>query len=107
MPSPAWEDPDDFLQEDDFAFPAVISLQGGATVSLSVIFDEPGMTARAGDFEHDTTGPTATCRADLVAGVKRSDSITITFPTGARTFDVLKTPKPDGTGFAVLDLAPA
>lgn len=107
MPSPAWEDLDVFLQGDDFAFPAVITLQGGGTIGLSVIFDEEGIQAEAGEFTHDTTNPTATCKLALVGAVKRGDTIAITFPEGVKTFDILAVPKPKrGGGFAILDLAP-
>jgi hypothetical protein len=105
MPSPAWEDLDDFLDPEDFGDQAIITLQAGGTIPLSVIFDEPGMTANLRDFDHDTAGPKATCRENKVAAVRRGDSITIQFRAGARTFDILKTPQPDGTGLAVLDLA--
>lgn len=107
MPSPAWEDLDDFLSDDDFAFPAVIALQGGGQVSLSVIYDDPGEEARLGDaYTHDTTGPKAACKESLVGTVKRGDTITITFPAGPRQFDILRAPEGDGTGMATLHLAP-
>lgn len=105
MPAPAWDDLDDFLQEDDFAFPAVITLQDSGTIPLSVLFDEQGVQARAGEYEHDTTTPTATGKEALLRPVRRGDSIAITFPEGVRTFDILASAKPDGTGMAALDLA--
>lgn len=104
---PAWEDLDAFLDPDDFGFQAVITLQAGGTIPLSVIFDEPGEEAQLRDFEHDATEPRATCRADLVSAVRRGDSIRIMFPAprGAQDFDILRTPKPDGTGLVTIPLA--
>lgn len=107
MPSPAWEDLDDFLREDDFAFPAVINLQGGGQVSLSVIFDDPSVETRLGGdaYMKDDVRPTALCKEALVGAVRRGDTITVTFPDGARTLDILAGAHPDGTGMATLELA--
>lgn len=106
MPIQSWEDLDDFLDEDDFAVPAVIHLQGGGLVSLSVIFDDPNVNAALGDaFVRDDVQPRATCKEALVPAVRRGDTITVTFPTGPRTYDILTAPQPDGTGLAVLELA--
>lgn len=106
MPSPAWEDLDDFLQDDDFAFPAVITLAGGGTIALSGILDDPYVGAKLGEYERDTEGPRFTCREDLVMGkVRRKDTITITYPKGAETLDIMTSPQPDGTGMAVLELS--
>lgn len=108
MPGPAWEDLDDFLDTDDFAMPAVIQLQGGGQVSLSVIYDGPAITADLGDaYTADEARPTAACKESLVGAVRRGDTITITFPApwGARTFDVLAAPKGMEDGMAKLELA--
>lgn len=107
MPSPAWEDLDDFLQEDDFASPAVITLAGGGTIALSGIFDDPHVGAKLGEYERDTQGPTFNCRADAVMGqVRRKDIITITHPNKTtETLDIMTSPQPDGTGLAILELA--
>lgn len=109
MPAPIWEDLELFLQDDEFAAPAVITLQGGGTISLSVLFDDPYVGADAGEYTHDTTDPKATCIASLVGAVQRGDSILINFPAqlgGPKTFDILTSPQGDGTGMAVLELAP-
>lgn len=104
MPQPSWEDLDEFL--DDFAVPAVISLQGGASVSLSVIFDDPAMMAHLGDAAvRDEVHPFCTCREDQVGAVRRGDSIAVTFPTGVVQYDILAAAQPDGTGMATLELA--
>lgn len=108
MPAPAWENLDDFLQTDEFAFAAVITLQAGGTIPLSVIFDDPSVEAGLEDaYTKDDVGPSAYCKEVLVGAVKRGDSIAITFPapTGVKTYDILTAAKPDGTGMARLKLA--
>lgn len=106
MPAPAWEDLDAFLQLDDFAVPAVITRQAGGTVALSVIFNDPNVNADLGDaYTRDDIRPMTQCREDQVAGVKRGDTIAISFPAGVRVFDILTAPQPDGTGMAFLELA--
>jgi hypothetical protein len=106
MPAPAWENLDDFLREDDFAFPAVINLQAGGQVSLSGIFDDPSAIGRLGQAHVlEDVRPTFMGREDLMQPARRGDTITITFPAGPQTFDVLTGPQPDGTGMAVMDLA--
>lgn len=106
MPKPAWEDLDEFLDEDDFAVPAVINLQGGGQVSLSVIFDDPHAEPDMRDaYTKDDAMPRALCKESLVGAVRRGDRITITFPGGARTFDIVTAAQPDGTGMSTLELA--
>lgn len=106
MPKPAWEDLDEFLQDDDFAVPAVIALQGGGTISLSGIFDDPYIDAKLGEYDRDTVGPRFTVKESLVGAVRRKDTITITFPApiGAQLFNIMTGAQPDGTGLAVLEL---
>lgn len=106
MPGPSWEELDDFLQDDDFAFPAVITLQGGGQIPLKVIYDGPSVNADLGDsYTRDDANRTATCREDLVAPVRRGDTIAITFPAGVRTFDILAAPGGDDDGMAILKLS--
>jgi hypothetical protein len=106
VPGPSWEDLDEFLDDDDFAFSAVIALQGGGTVSLSGLYDGPYVNPTLGDVEQDRQRHSFTCREDLVGGVHRYDTIAITFPApvGAKTFNVMTDPHLDGTGIAVLEL---
>lgn len=105
MPKPAWEDLDEFLDEDDFAVPAIINRQGGGQVPLSVIFDDPYAEAKLADaYVKDDAMPRALCKETLVTAVRRGDSITITFPDGPQTFDIVTTPQPDGTGMAFIEL---
>ncbi len=106
MPVPAWEDLDVFLNEGDFAVPAVIQLQGGGQVALSVIFDDPYVNPQLRDaYSKDEVMPTALCKQSLVGAVRRGDTITITFPAGARQYDILTAPQPDGTGMSLIQLA--
>lgn len=106
MPTPFWEDLDAFLDLDDFAVPAVIQLQGGGQVSLAVIFDNPYVEGDLGDAStRDEVRPVATCKEALVGAVRRGDTITIQFPRGPRTFDILTAPQPDGTGTSRIVLA--
>jgi len=106
MPKPAWEDLDQFLDVDDFAFPAVVHLQGGGQVFLPVIFDAPYVEGDLGDANvRDDFKPRATCKHSLVSAVRRGDTITITFPEGARTFDILTAPQSTGTGIAEIIMA--
>jgi hypothetical protein len=105
MGKPSWENLDDFLQLDSaggFAQQATITLQGGGTISLSGIFDDPYLNATLGEYDHDTSDPRFTCKASLVAAVKRGDELT----TDGKTYDVMTAPQYDGTGLAVIKLAP-
>lgn len=102
MPSPSWEDLGEFLDEDDFAVPAVIHLQGGGRVSLSVIFDDPYGNPELGDaLSRDDVMPHVTCRESLVGAVRRGDRITVS----RVTYDIVRGAEPDGTGLARLTLA--
>lgn len=106
MPAPAWEDLDQFLQLDDFAVAATITRQVGLPLSLSVVFDDPNVNADLGDaYTRDDVRPMATGKESDMPGVKRGDTITLQFHTGAQTFDILAAPMPDGTGMAKLALA--
>jgi hypothetical protein len=106
MPSPLWEDLDDFLDEDEFAVPAVIHLRGGGQVTLSVIFDDPYINAELDDgLSRDGVMPHVTCKESLVGAVRRGDTFTLSLPGGARTYDITRAAEPDGTGIARLSLA--
>lgn len=102
MPAPDWDDLAEFLDDDEFATPAVIQLQGGGSISLSGIYDDPYLNAQLGEYELDTSQPRFTCIAALVVGVTRGDTLTL----HGRTLDILTSPQADGTGMAVLALAP-
>ena len=101
MPTPAWDDLDAFLSADEFAVRATIRLQdGGARVVLG-IFDDPYLNAQLGEYEVDTTRPRFTCKESDVIGVLRGDMVDI----DGRTYDVLASAQPDGTGMATLEMA--
>lgn len=106
MPKPSWENLDVFLNEDDFAVPAVIHLQSGGQIALSIIYDSPYVEADLGDsYVMDNAHPRVTCKSSLVGAVRRGDTIVVTFPEGARTFDILTARQSTGTGIAELMLA--
>lgn len=105
MGKPSWENLDDFLGLDTiggFARPAIIALQGGGTVTVNGIFDDPYLNAQLGEYETDTSAPRFMCRSDLVTDVASGDELTL----DGTTYDVLAAPAHDGTGLAVIKLAP-
>lgn len=99
MPVLPFDDLDVFL--DDFAIPAVVTLQGGGQRHFVGIFDEPYLNAELGEYEIDTSRPRFTCKEADVVGVLRGDTALI----AGKTYDVLTTAQPDGTGMALLELA--
>jgi hypothetical protein len=103
MTTPAWDDLDEFLDAGDFAVVGTITLSAGGTRDVPGIYDGPYKAARMADTEHDTTVPRFTCKQADTVGIKRGDGITI---PGEGAFGILSEPQPDGTGMAVLELAP-
>lgn len=101
MPAPGWEDLSAFLQTDEFASTATVSLQDGSTRSVVGIFDDPFLNAQIGEYELETSRPRMSCAASDLEGIRRGDTATI----DGETFDVVSGPQPDGTGMAILDLA--
>lgn len=102
MPSPAWEELDAFLDTDDFATEAIVTLQGGVSRPIHGIFDDPYLNAENGEYDFDTARPRLTCKEIDVLGVIRGDTCEI----DGVTYDILSSPHSDGTGMAVLELAP-
>lgn len=102
MPAPAWEDLDAFLSVDEFAVAATVHLQAGTMRTVRGIFDDPYLNAELGEYEFDTNRPRLTCKESDVDGVLRGDTVVI----DGKTYDVLSTPNSDGTGMALLELAP-
>ena len=100
--SPSWENLDDFLSPADFATPVVVHLHGGTTRPVNGIYDEPYLNAELGEYDMDTIRPRFTCKMADVADVKRGDRLAI----NGKMLDILSAPQADGTGMAVLDLAP-
>lgn len=103
MTTPAWDDLDAFVDTGDFAVSATVTLRNGSTRTVPGIYDGPYRNAALTDVEQDTTAPTFTAKASDLVGIGRKDGITI---PGAGAFGILTEPQPDGTGMAVLELAP-
>ncbi|QTI81492.1 hypothetical protein IAI58_19310 (plasmid) [Roseomonas marmotae] len=103
MPTYAWENLDEFLSAGpgEFAVPVTVRLQGGGVRTFLGIFDEPYLNAETGEYELDTERPRVTCKEADVLGVLRGDKVDI----GGRTYDVLTSAQPDGTGLAILELS--
>ena len=104
MRGPSWENLDDFLQTDGsggFAQTAVVQLQGGGTRSIPVLFDDPYLNAQLGEYEADTSEPRISGKETDMAGVRRGDMVTV----AGETFDVMASPQPDGTGWALVTMA--
>lgn len=99
--NPAWDNLDDFLQLDDFAVPAVVQFQAGGARDIKGVFDDPSLTAKLGGYDRDDNQVTLTVTASDAAGIRRGDVVTV---AGA-SYDVLTTPKADGTGMAGIVLA--
>ncbi len=102
MPSPAWENLDDFLSVDDFATSVLVRLQDGSERVISAIFDDPYLNAQLGEYEMDTSRPRVTCKESDVMGVQRGDVVVL----NGKTYDVRSAPQSDGVGVAMLELAP-
>lgn len=104
MPKPPWEDLDQFLDErTGFAVTATLVLRDATERVILGIFDEPSLSAVAGrQYQYNTTAPTFSCKEADVHGCTRGDSLIL----DGRTFDLLKSPRIDGTGWAMLELNP-
>jgi hypothetical protein len=120
MPTPAWDNPADFVDLGDFAVKGVIEFvpQSGArnldgtTRTVTGIYDGPYQKTRLGngDFEMDATTPKFTCVEGSCAGARRGDTLVIYNADGKTvfgTFAVMTYPQPDGTGLEVLELSTA
>lgn len=103
MTTPAWDDLDAFVDTDDFAVSATVTLRAGGTKPVNGIYEGPYMNAQLADTERDTTASTFTAKASALVGIGRGDTIAV---PGEGTFSVLTNPQPTGDGFAVLELAP-
>jgi len=102
MPAPDWENLDDFLDAEEFAVQAVIELQDATSRTVTGIYDDPYLNAELGEYDMDTSRPRFTCKETDVQGVTRGDTISI----DGTVMDIMTSPQPDGTGVALLDLAP-
>lgn len=102
MATAAWDDLGAFVALNDFAVPVLAELQDGTTRTFPGIFDDPYLNAQIGEYEADTSRPRITCRHADVVGITRGDVVTV----DGRKFDVLSSPQGDGTGMALLEMAP-
>ena len=99
MPTLGWEDRDAFLSLDEFGITATVTPQdGGPSRSIVGIFDDAFLNAQLGDYDLDTTQPRFLCKSEDAAGIIRADELTIE----GETFDVRKSPRVDGAGFATI-----
>lgn len=113
MPSPLWEDLDQFLDTDDFALFGTVTFQSGGAATFTGIFDDPYLNAELGEFDMDNMKPRFLCRETDVADIERGDTILIFQKNAAgavvwsKAFDILTSGQPTGDGMALLELAPA
>lgn len=110
MPSPSWEDLGEFLDPDEFGVQCLVTFKAGGMRRFFVIFDDPNVTARAGEYERDDRLPIAGGRECDMVGIHRGDSCAITFERAnstryTQTFDVMKDPEPRGDGWSELVLS--
>ena len=116
MPHPAWDNPADFVDTDDFAVRAVIAFQAGGTRAIVGILDEPylegslGSRPKPGDFQMDTVRPKFTCVEGTCSGARRGDTLTVYLADGVTVhglYNIMTYPQQNGTGTEVLELTPA
>lgn len=111
MPTPSWDDLDQFTDPDDFGVRAVVQLQaGGPPLRIpGGVFDDPYLNTQLGEYEPDTAAPRYVCKESTVAAVRRGDTLRLVDaqwqPLDGITYDVLHAPEPDGTGMATIRLA--
>lgn len=99
MPSPSWENLDDFLSVDEFAVSAVIEDEDGGDIrQVTGIFDDPYLNAELGEYDMDTSKPRFLAKETELSGVRRGARVTI----GAKIYDVLTGSQSTGDGMAVL-----
>jgi hypothetical protein len=105
MPAhPAWDGLDDFLDPDDFASAATITLANGTVLPPVLgVLDEKGISASAGQTEVDTTKPVFTCKYADVVAVRRGDAVVIE----SKSYEAHKKAHQLGDGMALLFLEPS
>lgn len=104
---PFAEDLDVFLGESDFATACELRFAGGGTRRFTAIFDEAALDADLGEYRFETSQPRLNGKASDFEGAKRGDVLALNPGTAReRTLDVMGAPMIDGTGWAVLRLAP-
>lgn len=104
MPAPSWENLDVFFQSElsgGFAIPAVFTLQDGSEKTVMVIYDDPQFDAQLGTYVREDSEYRVTGKAAELEGISRYAICAV----AGKTFDVLSSPRPDGTGTAYVSLA--
>lgn len=102
MPAPAWEIPGDFLSVDDFAIEATFRAADGRLFpGVRGIFDDAVMNEQTGEYEMAAGVPRFTCPFGAVSALKRHDTAVI----DGRDFTLMHDPRPDGTGWALIEFA--
>ncbi len=105
MPSPSWENLDDFFDLDSsggFAVSAVIDIQGVGARTVNGIFDDPYLNADLGEYDTDTSAPRFTCKEIDVQGVGRGDYLTV----NGTKYNIMTEPQSDGAGVAIIRMEP-
>jgi len=101
MPSPSWEDLDDFFDGDEFAINAIFRRDQEIVAEVLGIFDDPTFTPSVGDYEHEGRNPTLSIKEVSAVGILSGDTVEV----NGKTFDVFEAPEADGTGMTVVNLA--
>ncbi len=104
MPSPSWEDLSVFFQAEErggFAIPAAFTLSDGSIRTVMVIYDDPQFDAQLGTYVREDSEYRVTGKAVDLEGVERGDYCVV----AGKTFDVISSARPDGTGTAYVSLA--
>ena len=91
MPSPSWENLDDFFSTDEFGLEAIINIQDAGTIVVSGILDDPYLNAELGEYDTDTNDPRLTCKEVDILAVRRGDTAVI----NDKTYDILNSPESD------------
>lgn len=102
MPTPDWDDLDDFLDTDGFAVEARVQPLAGPVRTITGIYDDQYLNAITGEYEADSSRPRFECKAAAAAGLKRGDIVDV--PKEGR-FELLTEPQPDGTGMCKLAMS--
>jgi hypothetical protein len=74
MSAPAWEDLDEFLDEDEFAIPAYFTplAENSEPFRVVGIFDDAYTKPRIGEYEMDTQKPRFICKETDAVNIHRS-----------------------------------
>ncbi|MGY0328935.1 head-tail joining protein [Xylella fastidiosa subsp. multiplex] len=103
MHHPSWDDLDPFLETDDFAVTAQLhSETSGRVHQCTIVFDATYIDADIGDYRMNAPEPCFTCKETDVMHFKKHDYARIQ----NRHYRLTHDPQPDGTGMALVRLAP-